>query len=101
MAMSEGNLLVESALVDAAIEAHVDWREEEAKVRAAYRRWAAAGAGRADAYADYVIALGREERAAHRLARVARSCTAEAVPAPPDPPARWRRRRGRGRRSGP
>jgi hypothetical protein len=63
--------LVESALVDAAVDCYVDWREESAAVRRAYRGWAAAERGhRPGAFAAYVAALDREERAGTRYAHV-------------------------------
>jgi hypothetical protein len=59
------------ALVDAAVTAYAQWRSERAAVRAAYRRWIAAGAAdnllAFDAYND---ALDREEHAANRYARL-------------------------------
>jgi hypothetical protein len=58
------------ALVDGAMAAYTQWREECAAVRAAYRRWIRAGAAeRPYAFADYNAALDREERAARRYAR--------------------------------
>ena len=63
--------VVEVALIDAAVDSYVDWREESAAVRRAYRHWA--GAARADrpgAFAVYVAALDREERAGTRYAQV-------------------------------
>ena len=51
--------------VDAAIDAHVRWREECAAVREAYRRWTGATvASRSLAFDAYLAALAREERAA-------------------------------------
>lgn len=59
------------ALVDGALAAYAQWREESAAVRSAYRRWIGAGvADRPYAFADYNAALDREERAARRYARV-------------------------------
>jgi hypothetical protein len=63
--------VVEVALIDAAVDSYVDWREESAAVRRAYRCWA--GAARADrpgAFAAYVAALDQEERAGTRYAQV-------------------------------
>ena len=59
------------ALVDAAVSAYAQWRGECAAVRAAYRRWVAAGAGD-DVFAFYAYneALDREEHAAKRYARL-------------------------------
>jgi hypothetical protein len=53
------------ALVDAAVAAYVEWREESGAVRLAYERWdGARPADRTLAAAAYVAALDREERAA-------------------------------------
>ena len=63
--------VVEVALIDAAVDSYVNWREESAAVRRAYRGWAAAERGqRPGAYAAYVAALDREERAGTRYAHV-------------------------------
>ena len=51
--------------IDELLESYVSWREECHGVRLAYRRWI--GSERAEgrlAYAGYVAALDREERAA-------------------------------------
>jgi hypothetical protein len=54
----------ESVFVDATVDCYVDWREEAAAVRAAYRRWKeAARADRAQAFAAYRAALDRESLA--------------------------------------
>ena len=54
-----------TALVDAAVGSYVEWREESATVRRAYRRWSGAPRGERDlALAAYIAALDREERAA-------------------------------------
>jgi hypothetical protein len=68
--------LPRAALVDAAVGSYVEWREESAAVRLAYRRWSGAPRGeRHLALAAYIAALDREERAAdvhaHLLATVA------------------------------
>ena len=68
--------LLRTALVDAAVGSYVEWREESATVRLAYRRWSGAPRGERDlALAAYIAALDREERAAdvhaHLLATVA------------------------------
>jgi len=68
--------LLRTALVDAAVGSYVEWREESAAVRLAYRRWTGAPRGERDlALAAYLAALDREERAAdvhaHLLATVA------------------------------
>ena len=62
-------------LVDEAVLAHVQWREESATVWAAYGQWTSAAAEDArSAYAGYRAALDREEAAAQvyasRLERV-------------------------------
>ena len=63
--------VVEVALIDAAVDSYVDWREESAAVRHAYRRWAAADRSeRRRAFAAYVAALDQEERAGRRYAQV-------------------------------
>ena len=59
------NELLDKRLVDEAMDAYVDWREERASVRDAYLRWV--GADLADsplAFSAYRAALDREERAA-------------------------------------
>ena len=68
---------VDKQLVDEAMEAYVDWREECAGVWAAYERWAGAPvADTAGAFSAYRAALDREECAsdayADLLARIAR-----------------------------
>jgi len=58
-------------LLDYALEAYIDWREQSAAVEHAYRRWNVAG--RADAsvaFAAYVAALDREELASSDYARI-------------------------------
>jgi hypothetical protein len=51
-------------MVDEAVDAYVDWREECAHVWEACRRWKSAeGADAALAFRAYVAALDREERA--------------------------------------
>ena len=60
---------VDKQLVDEAIEAYVDWREECAGVWAAYERWAGAPvADTAGAFSAYRAALDREECASHAYA---------------------------------
>ena len=74
-------------LVDQAVDAYVDWREEGASVWDAYERWACAPVADAlFAFAAYQAAIDREERAADvyagLLARVgAASSAVELVPA--------------------
>ena len=56
-------------LVDEAIEAYVDWREECAEVSNTYERWAdAPTADAAGAFSAYHAALDREECASHAYA---------------------------------
>jgi hypothetical protein len=60
------NEQVDKQLVDEAIEAYVDWREECAGVWDAYERWArAASIDAAGAFSAYRAALDREECASH------------------------------------
>jgi hypothetical protein len=55
--------------IDEMLERYISWREECCAVRTAYQRWADSGPReRGLAYAGYVAALGREERAAHTYA---------------------------------
>jgi hypothetical protein len=66
--------------VDELLEGYVSWREACGAVWLAYERWIGSDRGdRALAYAAYVAALDREERAArtyaHHTARVARFST--------------------------
>jgi hypothetical protein len=91
--------VVEVALIDAAVDLYVDWREESAAVRRAYRRWVdAAGIDRRAAFAAYVAALDQEERAGTRYAQVlAYFHSVRLDPPPPRLRAAWRLG---GRRSG-
>jgi hypothetical protein len=60
---------VDKQLVDEAMEAYVDWREECAEVWDAYERWARAPKiDDAGAFAAYRAALDREESASHAYA---------------------------------
>jgi hypothetical protein len=60
---------VDKQLVDEAIEAYVDWREECAAVWDAFDRWARArGVDAAAAFSAYRAALDREECASHAYA---------------------------------
>ena len=91
---------MEVALIDAAVDSYVDWREESAAVRRAYRRWAdAAGTDRPCAFAAYVAALDQEERAGARYAQVLAYFHSVRLNRPrPWPRAAWRlggRRPGR------
>jgi hypothetical protein len=58
------------ALVDAAFDAYVQWRNECNAVDTAYRRWVGPGTSeKACAFGAYNEALNREEHAAERYAR--------------------------------
>jgi hypothetical protein len=60
-------------LVNAAMDAYLDWRDECASVSSAYRCWADAGeADAAEAWLAYEIALDREEGASARYATAVR-----------------------------
>lgn len=65
------NELFDKRLVDEAVEAYVDWREERATVWDAYARWTSAPVPDAPlAFSAYLAALDREERAAHVYAEL-------------------------------
>ena len=58
-------------LVDEAVDAYVDWREERASVWDAYARWTSAPVADCRlAFSAYRAALDREERAAHVYAEL-------------------------------
>jgi hypothetical protein len=60
-------------MIDEAMDAYVDWREECIRVWDAYQRWrSAARADAALAFPAYVAALDREERASEVYARLMR-----------------------------
>ena len=59
--------LVDTQIVDEAIDAYVDWCAACVRVRDTYRSWAQAR-GRAGAFARHAAALDHEERAAARYA---------------------------------
>jgi hypothetical protein len=66
--MSQGPL---DTFVDATLDAYIEWREECEAVDDAYRRWSAASSdGSALAFAIYVAALDREQRASNAYARL-------------------------------
>lgn len=72
-------------LVDDAMDAYVDWREECISVAEAYRRWESAPAADSRlAFAGYTAALDREEAAGERyaglIARVGRLIADAAAP---------------------
>jgi len=55
-------------LVDETLDAYVDWREECAGVRDAYRRWSTAPLSHVtDAFREYRTALDNEEHAANHM----------------------------------
>ncbi len=91
---------VDVALVDAAIDSYVDWRERSAAVRRAYRWWRAADTeDRPAAFAAYHAALDREERAVARYRHAIEYCAGLGVPAAPERPrSRWTAVRPRRRR---
>jgi hypothetical protein len=62
---------IDKRLVDEAIDAYVDWREERASVWDAYSRWTSAPVPDSQlAFSAYRAALDREERAAHVYAEL-------------------------------
>ena len=63
--------LIDKRLVDEAVDAYVDWREERASVWDAYARWASAPVADCRlAFSAYGAALDREERTAHVYAEL-------------------------------
>ena len=65
------NELLDKRLVDEAIDAYVDWREERASVWDAYARWTSAPVADSPlAFSAYRAALDREECAAHVYAEL-------------------------------
>jgi hypothetical protein len=65
------NELIDKRLVDEAIDAYVDWREESASVWDAYSRWTSAPVPDSRlAFSAYRAAVDREERAAHVYAEL-------------------------------
>ena len=65
------NELIDKRLVDEAIDAYVDWREERGTVWDAYARWTSAPVADCRlAFSAYRAALDREERAAHVYAEL-------------------------------
>ena len=63
--------LIDKRLVDEAVDAYVDWREERASVWDAYARWASAPVAHCPlAFSASGAALDREERAAHVYAEL-------------------------------
>ena len=71
------NEQVDKQLVDEAMDAYVDWREECAGVWDAYERWARAPRiDAAGAFSAYRAALDREECASHAYADLLARITA-------------------------
>jgi hypothetical protein len=71
--MSEG---IHHSLIDDVMDAYIAWREESAAADGAYRRWKTAAAmDTAGAFAGYVAALDREERASAEYAQAIRRST--------------------------
>jgi hypothetical protein len=69
--MSQG---IHHSLIDDVMDAYIAWREESATVDSAYARWIHAPSGDAAcAFAAYVAALDREERASTGYERTLRS----------------------------
>jgi hypothetical protein len=67
------NELNDTRLLDVAVDAYVDWREERATVWDAYARWISAPVPDSPlAFSAYRAALDREERAAHVYAELMR-----------------------------
>jgi hypothetical protein len=78
---------VQAWLVDEAVDAYVEWREECATVGEAYERWGrAAAADAGSAFAAYRAAVDREERAAEvyaeRMGRLDTACPLRSPAAP-------------------
>jgi hypothetical protein len=68
---------IRDTVIDDVMDAYVDWRQESAEVESAYQRWStAAPPDTALAYAAYVAALDREDRASNFFARVTRHAVA-------------------------
>jgi len=60
-----------SELIDAVMDAYIEWREESAEVTAAYRSFSGAPAPeRTLAYDNYIAAVDREELAANVYMRL-------------------------------
>jgi hypothetical protein len=64
---------IRDTVIDDVMDAYVEWRQESAEVERAYQRWStAAPADTALAFAAYVAALDREDRASIFFAQVVR-----------------------------
>jgi hypothetical protein len=68
--MSQG---IHHSLIDDVMDAYIAWREESAAVEAAYERWKSGiSTENARAFAAYISALDREERASTAYERALR-----------------------------
>jgi hypothetical protein len=78
-------------LLDEAVDAYVDWREECTEVWDAYERWRRAPAADAPfAFSAYCAAVDREERASHMYAKLMTRAAALGHHCPSGiPPLRW------------
>ena len=78
-------------LLDEAVDAYVDWREESNEVWDAYERWRRAPAADAPfAFSAYCAAVDREERASHVYAELMTSAAAPGHHRPSGIPlSRW------------
>jgi hypothetical protein len=82
-------------VIDDVMDAYVEWREECAEVEYAYGRWSTAPpADAALAFAAYVAALDREDRASTSYAEVSRRAAGLSEGVPPAQLAAARRRVG-------
>ena len=72
---------VTERMVDETIDAYVDWREECARVRVAYRDWSTAPLSRVtDAFREYCAALDNEQDAADEYAQLIRRLSPKEKP---------------------
>jgi hypothetical protein len=79
------NNSVSEQLIDEAVDAYVEWREECVEVRDAYRRWSTAPVSHVtNAFHEYVAALNNEEHAANRYAQLIRRVSQHASVRPQD-----------------
>ena len=79
------------ALIDAMMDAYVDWREECLFVADAYHRWVEADSDRVLAFAAYRAALDREQHASFVYARWVGRVEHEVAVRSGLPWRRWRR----------
>jgi len=67
--LSESTTAFAQRMIDELVERYISWREESSAVRMTYQRWADSDCReRRLAYAGYLAALDREERAAQTYA---------------------------------